>query len=804
MSYSSSLGYSGFPGKKSNAHESSLKQLRSYHSEAKRRAMSYSPESTANSSLNNMVQTQLSSKIYTALTSLLHSSISLAKVEQLEQYILTKAVGLPKGVFDMAEWRDIIDCARKCRMKEFSRLKPSSGSFNPSIELDLDGMSFGNSRIIGGASGGIASSSGVIDGGSSSEVVGGINGVITGGMGSKVFDVRRDSGLEMNHSLWTGGGGGGDTAPMSPSQDGLFSPLTTGILTGPGQQQQQSRFSPSSGGGGDVIGFFSSGGGKDPASGDVCGMCERLHSENAKLRNILQFVADSENVGNDNNSSEMKKRSFLSDLQQFDSEMSVLCELVFESMQKSSDTIDILKLDIRDQSKELAVLHKRAGVLRSELDDEVINRELIQKRLDTFVETSKDSSVLDDKNSELLAARIAQGEEAMRVRTLSTELQNSNNASQEKDEKIKSLEEAAVTAAKAKIEDDKISIIFKDRLRITQTNLTKKENEISSLNERLREAEDRITELEASSSSNNNQNENNQNENALSKVLQISSSAPLSDSAGLTASAAAASAASAELSTELDKSKNQIRTMQDQIVNLKQKISKAVDERGAAVAKAAASDSTSIVIEQRAKEAELKLVNYLSAAAVTTNVVKEPIPPPQSPVEVPALLLGLGLGQGLVATPLRKAVLEPLTPRSSQKVVKLQSQVRGFLGKKSMDRHRTKIAARETGVLVALKNTKQGESGWYESPDGKVYYFICKKERWEIACGPLSIDQFDSLKLKQKECSHSVMRKEGFMSTSIDYKGSLPKSLHESKPFLIASNKNQRLFMAISLDSLSA
>ncbi len=77
--------------------------------------------------------------------------------------------------------------------------------------------------------------------------------------------------------------------------------------------------------------------------------------------------------------------------------------------------------------------------------------------------------------------------------------------------------------------------------------------------------------------------------------------------------------------------------------------------------------------------------------------------------------------------------------RFTRSIVKLQSAVRGFVSRRRVLNLRQLLAARASGVLYALKNTKQGnyrsldefcfdlfvgETGWYTGPDGSNFYFV--------------------------------------------------------------------------------
>ena len=58
---------------------------------------------------------QRASKLYSALSTLIYSSIGLSKAEELEQYIKRAATQVPSNLFDMDEWTNLIAVAKEVR-----------------------------------------------------------------------------------------------------------------------------------------------------------------------------------------------------------------------------------------------------------------------------------------------------------------------------------------------------------------------------------------------------------------------------------------------------------------------------------------------------------------------------------------------------------------------------------------------------------------------------------------------------------------------------------------------------------------
>ena len=86
-----------------------------------------------------------------------------------------------------------------------------------------------------------------------------------------------------------------------------------------------------------------------------------------------------------------------------------------------------------------------------------------------------------------------------------------------------------------------------------------------------------------------------------------------------------------------------------------------------------------------------------------------------------------------------------ITTATTMRIVRLQAYVRGFI-KRSKDKTIKNFSqASASGVLVAMKGTVQGRSGWYRAPDDRVYYFTLSREDWIMTAGPLSVKTYQNL-----------------------------------------------------------
>ena len=75
--------------------------------------------------------------------------------------------------------------------------------------------------------------------------------------------------------------------------------------------------------------------------------------------------------------------------------------------------------------------------------------------------------------------------------------------------------------------------------------------------------------------------------------------------------------------------------------------------------------------------------------------------------------------------------------------MKLQKIARGFVGRRKTQALRQTLIAKEAGVLLAMKRTVQGQDGWYEDPNGKIFYFVPHRGQWTVAAGPIKKSEFN-------------------------------------------------------------
>jgi hypothetical protein len=64
---------------------------------------------------------------------------------------------------------------------------------------------------------------------------------------------------------------------------------------------------------------------------------------------------------------------------------------------------------------------------------------------------------------------------------------------------------------------------------------------------------------------------------------------------------------------------------------------------------------------------------------------------------------------------------------TTKKIICLQSRMRAFVARRKYLRTKMYVTAKQSGVLVAVQGTQQGDSGWYVEPSGGVFYFVLVK-----------------------------------------------------------------------------
>lgn len=135
-------------------------------------------------------------------------------------------------------------------------------------------------------------------------------------------------------------------------------------------------------------------------------------------------------------------------------------------------------------------------------------------------------------------------------------------------------------------------------------------------------------------------------------------------------------------------------------------------------------------------------------------------------------------------------------------VIKLQARVRGYRARAHVDMLRIAKHAEEEGILIALKPTVQGMSGWYMHPDGNIYCFALRmtengdEEDWIQTCGPVSSDAWSKVISRIESTKPSAMRK--MLSVFSDFPVVDPRT-DSLVPMVYMENGSRALFSVTPL-----
>ena len=131
-------------------------------------------------------------------------------------------------------------------------------------------------------------------------------------------------------------------------------------------------------------------------------------------------------------------------------------------------------------------------------------------------------------------------------------------------------------------------------------------------------------------------------------------------------------------------------------------------------------------------------------------------------------------------------------------IVKFQAAIRGYIGRARVLRTRNVLSAKQSGVLIAMKHTIQGESGWYLAPNGSVFYFVLDNGDWINSAGPIDLESFEAMILDSK-------RKNRISRPGVLVKCPFNLSIeHEDirGDIYMANNQGAKVFVAVPVENL--
>lgn len=112
-----------------------------------------------------------------------------------------------------------------------------------------------------------------------------------------------------------------------------------------------------------------------------------------------------------------------------------------------------------------------------------------------------------------------------------------------------------------------------------------------------------------------------------------------------------------------------------------------------------------------------------------------------------------------------------LNMNQEKQLVKLQANIRGVLDRTRLAKQWKILAAKKSGVFLALGNTVQGGAGWYLSPHGQVFYFILDANgAYVCAAGPTTLNAYN----RNVELQHRHVGKRNLAVSTIPSSGQIP------------------------------
>lgn len=94
----------------------SVRYLRESYNAAKARASELSTNAGLTGNLRS--HCQQTTRIYSALATLLYSTISISKADDLEKFVRKRSLQVPNSLFDLEEWKPVLQIARNVRLGE--------------------------------------------------------------------------------------------------------------------------------------------------------------------------------------------------------------------------------------------------------------------------------------------------------------------------------------------------------------------------------------------------------------------------------------------------------------------------------------------------------------------------------------------------------------------------------------------------------------------------------------------------------------------------------------------------------------
>ena len=126
----------------------SVRYLRESYNAAKARASELNTNAGLSGNLRSHCQQTI--RIYSALATLLYSTISISKADDLERFVRKRSLQVPNSLFDIDEWKPVLQIARNVRMGENGKYMDELGAFKSFMKLRMDRLLVGAKIVVTG------------------------------------------------------------------------------------------------------------------------------------------------------------------------------------------------------------------------------------------------------------------------------------------------------------------------------------------------------------------------------------------------------------------------------------------------------------------------------------------------------------------------------------------------------------------------------------------------------------------------------------------------------------------------------
>ena len=124
----------------------SVRYLRESYNAAKARASELNTNAGLSGNLRSHCQQTI--RVYSALATLLYSTISISKADDLERFVRKRSLQVPNSLFDIDEWKPVLQIARNVLMGVSGKYLDELGAFKSFMKLRLERLLTGSRLVV--------------------------------------------------------------------------------------------------------------------------------------------------------------------------------------------------------------------------------------------------------------------------------------------------------------------------------------------------------------------------------------------------------------------------------------------------------------------------------------------------------------------------------------------------------------------------------------------------------------------------------------------------------------------------------